>query len=392
MEIQPESYSVPGFAWVRRFTVSILVVSLLLVSGVFALVNFAEMDVTVSGPGQIEPRKRSQIKSGVEGTIKTVHVKSGDLIEPGQIVSGLDDTTLSAQMVKVERDLEANQLRQQEFEWRRERDLALYEAEHAQAKARVETASLQLEQVSREYRLFYGHSPTFKSQRHQRIEELLPIRLRAAAYKQSTAALEAVNRKIQTIQDGKLELSRLRAEEKKLQQDRFLLRHRLDAMQIRSEVGGTILTREVDQLIGDQIKKGQAILEVAELGDWQVKASVAEMDFPKVKIGQEARIYLEAFPYTEFKVFKGRVMRMPGKVESNDERIGSGTYPVVVSVDAGEITDGEREYKLSYGMKATAKIVIERGSVFRVLWRSLLRSVGRLGRPEIRLARQGDTR
>ena len=35
--------------------------------------------------------------------------------------------------------------------------------------------------------------------------------------------------------------------------------------------------------------------------------SISQRDIPKVGIGREARIYLEAFPYTEFKVFSGRV-------------------------------------------------------------------------------------
>ena len=55
------SYRVPGFAWVRLLTSSILFVFLLLVSGVAALVMIAEMDVTVAGTGSVEPRKRSRV-------------------------------------------------------------------------------------------------------------------------------------------------------------------------------------------------------------------------------------------------------------------------------------------------------------------------------------------
>jgi multidrug resistance efflux pump len=391
VQTEPATYSVPGFAWVRRFTLSILVVSILLVSGVVTLITFAEMDVTVSGTGQVEPRKRARIKTRMEGRVRSVHVKSGEQIGEGQVVCELDDTAVKAQIEMVEQDLKANQLRQEEFLYRRERDLSLFEAERAQAAARVETASLQLEQVSREYRLFYEHSPTFKQRKRQPVETLLPIRIRRAVIKQSSAELDAVTRKIESMRDGKLELKRLKTEEKKLRQDRFLLRHRLDAMKIRSDVQGTVLTREVDQLVGDQVKKGDAVLEVAELGAWQVKTSVREIDFPKVKIGQSVRVYLNAFPYTEFKVFRGRVAQIPGRTDQS-KGSNTNTYPVLVSIQQGEVTDGERAYSLSYGMKATTKIVIERGSLFRVLWRSLLRSVGRLGRPEIRVAGQGAVR
>jgi len=73
----------------------------------------------------------------------------------------------------------------------------------------------------------------------------------------------------------------------------------------------------------------------------------------------------------------------PRKVASDAQET---RYPVVVSLKQGQLTDGEREYDISYGMRATTKIVIQRGSVVDVLWRGLLRSVGRLGRPELRVA------
>lgn len=386
---KPEFYRVPGFSWVRRFTVMILVVALCLVSGVVALVNVAEMDVTVVGTGVVEPRKRSHVKSKIAGTIKAVNVRSGQRLEPNQVVGSLDDTDLRAQFKKVEQDLEANRLQREELVRRKERDLSVYEAERNRARARVEAASLQLEQVSREYRLFYEYSPTFKGKRRQPVEALLPVKIREAVFRQSEAELETVNRKIDALAKSQLEQARLKAVKKKLEQDLFLLRHRIDATEIRSQVHGTVLTRDLNQLVGNEVKKGDPVLEVAELGRWQVKVRVSQIDFPKVRIGQKARVYLDAFPHTEFRVFSGKVSHLPGKTEVDKSGGKSDAYPVVVSLDTTRISDGERNYVLSYGMHATTKIVVERGNVLAVLWRQLLRSVGRLGRPEVRLASGG---
>jgi len=88
--------------------------------------------------------------------LKKLFVVSGDRVVKGQVVAELDDTALRAQLEKADRDLEANRLEQFESRHRRQRDLAVFEAERQQAEARQETASLQLEQVSREYRLYYG--------------------------------------------------------------------------------------------------------------------------------------------------------------------------------------------------------------------------------------------
>ena len=151
MDTPIKPYHVPGFRWVRRFSAAILIVSLLLITGVFGLITLAEMDVTVTGPGLIEPIRKTRIKSSIEGTIKSVLVSSGDQVTEGQVVAELDDTIILSQLNKADEDLESNRLRQDEYIHRRKRDLAFYEAERVQANARVEIASLQLEQVSREY-------------------------------------------------------------------------------------------------------------------------------------------------------------------------------------------------------------------------------------------------
>ena len=81
------SYSVPGFRWVSRFTLLVLVVTLFLVSGVCVLDTLAEMDVTVTGEGVVQPRQRSQIKARLEGRIAKVLVSSGERVRPEQAVA-----------------------------------------------------------------------------------------------------------------------------------------------------------------------------------------------------------------------------------------------------------------------------------------------------------------
>ena len=153
---RPAGYQAPGFRWVRTFTTVILITFTLLVAGIASLIAIAEMDVTVSAEGTIEPIRRHRIKARHEGVLKKLFVVSGDRVVKGQVVAELDDTALRAQLEKADRDLEANRLEQFESRHRRQRDLAVFEAERQQAEARQETASLQLEQVSREYRLYYG--------------------------------------------------------------------------------------------------------------------------------------------------------------------------------------------------------------------------------------------
>ena len=48
-----------------------------------------------------------------------------------------------------------------------------------------------------------------------------------------------------------------------------------------------------------------------------------------------------------------------------------------------QVEDGERVYSLGYGMDVDARIVVERGRIALLVWRWLLRSVGKAGRTGI---------
>ncbi len=70
-----QPYHVPGFRWVRRFALTILVLFALMISGVLSLVMMAEMDVAVTSRGVVEPTHRRHIKPAIDGTIKAVLVR-----------------------------------------------------------------------------------------------------------------------------------------------------------------------------------------------------------------------------------------------------------------------------------------------------------------------------
>ncbi len=61
----------------------------------------------------------------------------------------------------------------------------------------------------------------------------------------------------------------------------------------------------------------------------------------------------------------------------------STVYPVKISVIDPHLSDGEKECPLAYGMGVEAKIVTERGPIVDLLWKKFLKTVGKIGRPEI---------
>ena len=219
---------------------------------------------------------------------------------------------------------------------------------------------------------------------------MLPVRIARAHNKLAEADVEGAKSRLAAIESRQREIESLVESALKLEQQRFLLRHRLSWTTIRSSVSGTVLTQDLEQREGDGVKRGERIVDIARLDAWQARLLVSESDFPKIKLGQPVSLYVEAFPHTEYRVFRGTVRRKPSRhqAETDSPNGKPAKYPVVVSVDDPVVKDGGSVISLAYGMLARAKIVVERGSLVEVLWRKLLRKVGRIPQSGISLARK----
>ncbi|MFS8500443.1 MAG: HlyD family efflux transporter periplasmic adaptor subunit [Caldicoprobacter sp.] len=114
--------------------------------------------------------------------------------------------------------------------------------------------------------------------------------------------------------------------------------------EVKSPINGIITSLTVKA--GEQVQKGRAIATVTDPTQLNVVVSVDELDIPKVKIGQKAKIKVDAFPDT---VFEGEVI----KIADIGQPSGGGvtTFDVTISIkDPGDV---------KIGMSATAEIQVE---------------------------------
>ena len=152
------------------------------------------------------------------------------------------------------------------------------------------------------------------------------------------------------------------------------MENRLAKNTIRAPAAGTVLTGQLEQRVGDYLQGGETVLEVAENEEWQAQIMVKEIDLPKIEIGQPARLYVDAFPHTEYKVFEGTVEEVSA-TPATGSAVEGAIYPIKVSIRDPQVSNGEQVYSLAYGMNAEVKIVVERGRVIELLWKKLLQSV-----------------
>ena len=378
-----------GFRFVRYFLLTILAVVGCMVAFIGLLGWHLGMEITVAGQGRLQPTVRYEVKAQRSGLIQTVHVQHGQEIVQGDLMLTLDDTDLCMELEQLEHEMGMNQGRRVALVAELQRERAVLETEIARAEVEYDTAQLQLEQVRQEYQIYRKYAP-YREDGSVRppVDTLIPIRVHQTRVQRAKVEIERAKRRLVALDNRKQEHEMLKQTYEKLQVSHRLVKTRLEQMKIYAPVSGTVLTRDLDKREGDRIEAGEAMIELAELHSWQAEVMIQEVDIPKVKEGHKVRIYVNAFPHMEYKIFEGRVTDVPRKPESITP-IGAGlvpggmstVYPVKISVIDPHLSDGE--CPLAYGMGVEAKIVTERGPIVDLLWKKFLKTVGKIGRPEI---------
>jgi HlyD family secretion protein len=120
---------------------------------------------------------------------------------------------------------------------------------------------------------------------------------------------------------------------------------------IRSPIDGRVLTRTVER--GERVEAGTPLFTLVDLDRLYVKIYVPEPSIGKVALGQEARVYVDAYPGRAFPARVSRVSQQaeftPKNVETREERV---KLVFAVEVALGENPDGI----LKPGMPADATI------------------------------------
>ena len=142
----------------------------------------------------------------------------------------------------------------------------------------------------------------------------------AAAESQVAAAQSRLDTLLRGADETDIELAQLSIDQAQL----ALLEARLDLVkaELVAPGAGTVLQVSVDE--SDRISAGTVAITVADLKQLQLTIDVAEVDIPKISVGQLADVTLDAFPE---RVFAGMIS---GIEPSSSAQEGVIDYPVTV--------------------------------------------------------------
>jgi HlyD family secretion protein len=221
----------------------------------YAKVRYEDITAKVRAPGKIEPQTQVKISADIAGKVVHLLVKEGDKVRRGQLMLQLDDTQYRAA---------ADQAR----------------AQLATARARVKDAGTTLKVAESNYT---RQASLWK-------EKVLS----QAEWDQATSTIESARTASSAAEQ---EVSRAEAAyagaSDNLAKTRFL-----------APFDGVVSALDVEQgeivIIGTMNNPGTQIMTVSDLSRMLVKADVDESDVVDMKLGQKAKISVDAMPDTTF--------------------------------------------------------------------------------------------
>ena len=266
-------------------------------------ITFGDLERTVSAPGSIEPKRLINISSQVSAKVLALPFEEGDQVKEGDVVIRLDPQDLVAALDSAKAGLAGQ-------------EASLGGAEAALINARLS---------------------------YERLQQLNETGDATKAELDSAEAsfLQAQSNKqvlIHQIEQAKAQIERAQKD--------------LDNTTITSPIDGVItaLNTEVGEtvIVGTTNNPGSIIMEIADLSQMLLKAQVDEANIAPVEVGQDAKIFINAYTDREY---DGKVQKIALKRQVASD--GTGTFEVEILMD---LTEGETLYS---GLSASTDIVVE---------------------------------
>lgn len=258
----------------------------------------------VTGTGKIQAEKKVDISAEVSGEIIALPFEEGEEVSKGQLV------------VRIKPDAYYPQMRQQE------------------AGIRVQESNLKAQEVN-----------LIKNELElNRIKELFSKGLASQSdLDNAQANYDATLASMNTI---RAQINQQRAGLSAVQYD-------LSKTTIAAPMSGTVtqLNNEVgEKVLGTMSNMGSNILTISDLSSMEAQVEIGETDVTNVKIGDTARIQIDAFPD---KIFNGVVYEIANTATSK----GTGTQEEVVNFIV-KIRIDKEDFELRPGMSCTVDIEV----------------------------------
>jgi HlyD family secretion protein len=302
------------------------------------VVRVRDLEAIVSASGKIQPKRLVQISAETPGRVVQLAVNEGDRVKKGDFLLLIDPRTLRTRV-----DSGTASLR-------------VAEASLEQSQQAVETARVQVEQAKQNLKRqqdLWGRQLTTRESLDKAEND----------FKSSESALQERDKQVM-------------AQENRIAQERASVesaRYDLTKVRFESPIDGIVTRRNIQEgetaVIGTMNNAGTVLLTLADMSVIQAEVEVDETNIPSVRIGQLAKISIDAIPDRSFKGHVTEIGNSP--IQANTQQgAAAGTqatnFKVVVILDeevpevrpgftcTADITTATRQHVVSVPIPAVA--------------------------------------
>ncbi len=300
-----------------------------------------DLFIRVQLTGMIEPKKRVNVKSRVEGRIKKIYVNAGDTVEEGQLIAEVDPELVKARADEQQSNVTAASSQLQKAELSAALQKEQDELKVSLSKKAHEKAQTQLKEAENIYKrkeeLF---AQGFLSQQEiDTVKTSLDVAKAEVDSQKDNVQLASENFKRnekitrQDILSAKARVSGAKASYKAALEN-------LQYTKVYAPMSGLVTFRGVEE--GEMVasesfgkQSGTTIVTISDLTEMYATADVDEVDMSKLKTGQKADIVLDAVPE---KTFEGEIMEI-GMQSSRIQNPGTNeisTFPVKIKIKSND--------------------------------------------------------
>ena len=301
----------------------------------------------VAASGKVFPKTEIKISSDVSGEIVELYIEDGDSVVAGQVLAKIDPDAYESQ---VERAMAA---------------VNSAKADLANARSNVKSSVAQREQI--EAQLIASRTI------HQRNEKLKKDGVVSQQdFDNSLSNMQALEANLRSaeaaIQSSKEQVRGRQFAIKSAEASLKELRTSLNRTTIVAPQSGIISRLDVEQgerVVGTIQMQGTEMMRIADLNDMEVRVDVSESDVPRVTIGDEVEIEVDA--YLD-RTFKGKVTLIANSASTTGAATVSLTsdqvtnFEVRIDIDPASYQDlitENKKHPMRPGMSASVEINTE---------------------------------
>ena len=317
--------------------VAAVVVGLSAISIVSA--SIFRIDEVITVPGRLIPSMgSSEIKSPVGGKIAEVMVTDGDPVKINQILAIYDtqeaknDVKTFNSLIKIERE---NLLKNQN----------IYKNRELVYQNKLKTNQIILDSLEK----LVSDGGFQRVQYLQKLDEVYELK----------NSLESNSLELRRIElDAEKNLNRL---SNALNQSLLKIRNQTLRATVEGIVFDSIITKSTI------VQQGEVLLKIVPQTGLKASINVPNKDIGFVKVGQDASIRVDAFPFSTFGELTGKVSKIGADVRLPDAVINYYSFPVVIDLQEQQLKVDDQPIRLRSGMSVQANLRLRDKPVISLL-------------------------